>query len=249
MNGPSFDAAPALGTTPRTLKAHRRTPTALSIIGTGRTVLSASKDGSLRLWDVGAGTQTALATSTGSVPVNAIALVSGPTNDEGGQGSSAAEVKVWAGLGNGSLELLSLPGSTDALPITIQAHTSAVHALSVSPDGAYLVSGAVDGSLALWDTRSLLGSGAGKEPLARWARTRAAIEDIAFLPSSSADVVELVIATEDGLPYLARIHVTDGRVEVVTELVGGEVDPVRGVQVGGDGAVWTGGDDGVLRRY
>ncbi|OCF35319.1 hypothetical protein I317_07045 [Kwoniella heveanensis CBS 569] len=43
------------GINPRTLKGHTRAITSLHIIGVGKQILSASKDGTVRLWDVGQG--------------------------------------------------------------------------------------------------------------------------------------------------------------------------------------------------
>ena len=43
------------GINPRTLTGHKRAVTTTAILGVGRNILSGSKDGSIKLWDVGAG--------------------------------------------------------------------------------------------------------------------------------------------------------------------------------------------------
>ena len=100
-----------------------------------------------------------------------------------------------------------------------------------------LASGSRSGVVRVYDVRAELG-----KPLYAWRRNGACVEDLVFLGN------ELLVATEDGLPYRAALREGDGA-HVVEELVGVDCDPVRGVRYTQDGAVWVGGDDGVLRKY
>ncbi|KAH7097676.1 WD40 repeat-like protein [Auriculariales sp. MPI-PUGE-AT-0066] len=225
---------PPLGTTPRTLRGHRRAITDLALLDRGREVLSSAKDGTVRLWDVGQGEQTWMGVATGSAPVLSMT-------------ASASDTRtVWLALGDGALERLDIRSSTNVTPLRLEAPIdrppAALHTVTISQDGSHIASGARDGVTTLRDIRSPT------VPLARWARTGSCIEGLAFAPSSSVGTKrDLIVATEDGLPYRTRIG-TDGEVAVEEEYVGAECDPVRAVRWTGSG-IWTASADGVVRRY
>lgn len=211
------------GTTPRVLKGHRRVPTDIAIIERGRTVLSCAKDGTARLWDVGAGSQAGMWAARGSAPIFKMAL-------------GAASNLAWLALGDGCIEAhdLSAPAGAPVLRSEPGAAPSAAHAVTVAPDGALVAAGSRAGFVRVYDVRASLDA-----PLYAWRRNGACVEDLAF------DGGALLVAAEDGLAYRVQL---DG-LRVVEEFVGVDCDPVRGVRCTKDGAVWTGGDDGVLRRY
>lgn len=65
------------GVNPRTLKGHKRAVTSIAILGVGKNVLSGSKDGSIRLWDIGSGTCISTMFNEGFVGVERITVGSG----------------------------------------------------------------------------------------------------------------------------------------------------------------------------
>ncbi|EJD35492.1 WD40 repeat-like protein [Auricularia subglabra TFB-10046 SS5] len=125
-----LSASPAdFGATPRTLTGHRRAVTDVGMRGRGRTVLSCGKDGTLRQWDVGAGAQLGLSTSTASAPILKMAL-------------DDAEGRAWLALGDGALEAhdlsaRSMTGRT-ALP------GAALYAVALDAPPHRVAAGALD---------------------------------------------------------------------------------------------------------
>lgn len=78
--------------------------------------------------------------------------------------------------------------------------------------------------------------------MVQFARNEAGVEDLAFL--SPTDVV---VSTEDALPYIASVQRQAVRVEA--EIVGTDCDAVRHVRVTDTGDIWTAADDGIVRSY
>jgi proteasomal ATPase-associated factor 1 len=201
------------------------------MVDRGREVLSAGKDGTLRLWDVGAGTQIRMAGTSGGTPVLGLA-------------HSSTSGLAWMVLGDGALEAVDIRADEGATAVRrVAGRPVALHAIAVSDCGNFVASGARDGVVALWDVRN---TGANQGPMIQWRRSTACVEDMVFSPGSSS---ELLVTTFDGLPYRARLSPSGREVEVVEELAGVDCDPVRGVRCGADGSLWTGADDGNLRRY
>ncbi|OBZ73829.1 Proteasomal ATPase-associated factor 1 [Grifola frondosa] len=239
-NSPTTVASPA-----RTFRGHTRAVTSTGIIARGRNILSGSKDGTLRLWDVPSGAQ-----------IRAL-----PT---GGGTYSPVLVLVWANDGkgpDGSFEMFDLRTKRAAFrsPVGGLGARSALHTLAYDGAGGLVVTGSAVGLVALYDIRAL-----GKEPVVTFRRNEAAIEDVAFIrlqsqsfalaPQASVQAPDnsgleeegLVIATGDGLPYVASVRPSGPHVRA--ELVGTDCDPVRLVKVV-RGQVWTAADDGIVRRY
>ena len=71
------------GVNPRTLTGHKRAVTSVAILGIGKNVLSGSKDGSLKLWDVGAGKCISTMYNKSFVGVEAIAMGQDATSFRG----------------------------------------------------------------------------------------------------------------------------------------------------------------------
>ncbi|KIP10458.1 hypothetical protein PHLGIDRAFT_496113 [Phlebiopsis gigantea 11061_1 CR5-6] len=243
----------------RTLKAHTRTVTCTGIISRGRTVLSGSKDATLRLWDVSSGASIRTLASGGLKPVLALSLggpsenafVAPPDGD-----SPAVNVQldprevdtqdkvVFCALDSGAFQAFDL--GTKASVFHSQGPTSApLHAIAYAPAHHLVATGSGVGVVDVYDTR-LLGT-----PLVSFGRNGASIEDLDFvsLSQSTGDAeVGLAIATEDGLPYVANVRPEGPSVRA--ELIVTDCEAVRSVCVGpGAGIVWTAGDDGVVRRY
>lgn len=245
----------------RTLKGHTRAVTSTGIIARGRTILSGSKDCTLRLWDVSAGAQIRSLASAGLAPVLALSLgargegafVAPPHGDSADAPGSAApdagevdtgDKVVFAALGDGAFQAFDL-GSKRSVFHTRARGEAALQAIAYSPVHNLVATGSGAGVVRVYDTRAL------GEPLVAFSRNGASVEDLAFVSFAGAGSeaeVGLAIATEDGLPYIANVR-PEGT-SVRGELIGTDCDAVRCVRVSEDGqSVWTAGDDGVVRRY
>lgn len=258
-------------TAARTLRGHTRAVTSTGIIARGRNVLSGSKDGTLRLWDVSSGQQIhtfaagtnhfvpvlALSTSTRWASSDAAPPAESDTHADPREVQTADKV-VFCGLQDGSFELFDLRTKHAEFrsPVGPAGARSALQAIAYSPADNLVGTGSVAGLTTLYDTRNLGGG-----PIMTFKRNTAPIEDLVFVDLSAAPFslgpshldsssrpgdVGLAIATEDGLPYVAEVRPSGPRLRA--ELVGTDCDGVRHVRVVG-GQVWTASDDGVVRRY
>lgn len=216
----------------RTLMGHTRTVTSTAIIPPGRNVLSASLDGTVRLWDVSAGTTLRTMPVGTGVTALSLSLAASASGEE--------QQALACALQNGTFTVLDLRSPSPS----VAAHGaggSRLNTIAYSADAHLLATGSANGIARVYDARSL---GA---PLTSFSRNTASIEDLAFF---GGDGYGLAIGTEDGLPFLARLSSgsAEAGVEVSAELAGGEVDAVRHVRAR-DGGVWTAADDGLVRRY
>lgn len=144
---------------------------------------------------------------------------------------------VFAALQNGSFEVFDL-GTKNSVH-KHEVGKRPLNAISYSAKHDLLVTGSTDGVVTVFDTRQL------STPLTSFARNRASIEDLGIRGHTTE--AEVVVITEDGLPYVAGVR-PDGP-QVRTEFIGSDCDAVRVVRVTKDGAVWTAGDDGIARKY
>ena len=144
---------------------------------------------------------------------------------------------VFAALQNGSFEVFDL-GTKNSVH-KYEVGKRALSAISYSAVHDLLVTGSTHGVVTVFDTRQM------STPLTSFARNRASIEGLGI--RGHATEAEVAVATEDGLPYVAGVR-PDGP-QVRTELIGSDCDAVRMVRVTENGAVWTAGDDGVVRKY
>ena len=144
---------------------------------------------------------------------------------------------VFAALQNGSFEAFDL-GTKNPVH-RCEVGKRALSAISYSATHDLLVTGSTDGVVTAFDTRQL------STPLTSFARNRASIEDLGIRVRAAE--AEVVVAAEDGLPYVAGVR-PDGP-QVHTELIGSDCDAVRMVRVSENGGIWTAGDDGMVRKY
>ncbi|KAI0346185.1 WD40 repeat-like protein [Trametopsis cervina] len=243
----------------RTLKGHSRTVTSTAIIARGRTVLSASKDATLRLWDVSSGSQIRMMGTKSFVPVNAVSAgeraesvftppPDGAENPEAiPSGQDPREVEtadkiVYCALANGTFEVFDLGAKLSVYHSSAGAFTSSpLESITYSATHSLLATGSANGIVTVYDTRSI------DAPLAQFKRNGASIEDLAFVPGSDGGDIGLGVATSDGLPYIANVRPEGPSVRA--ELIGTDCDGVRCVKAGPEGTVWTASDDGIVRRY
>ncbi|KAF9652621.1 WD40 repeat-like protein [Thelephora ganbajun] len=243
----------------RTLMGHTRVVTDTAIVSKGRNVLSSAKDGTIRLWDVSSGRSIKTLSSARWAGINAISLgESGnsvfvqphPDGEDHptvspSQASTFIDPRevettgkvVFAALQNGSFEVFDL-GTKNSVH-KYEVGKRVLNAISYSAVHDLLVTGSTDGVVTVFDTRHL------STPLTSFARNRASIEDLGIRGHTTD--AEVVVGTEDGLPYVAGVR-PDGP-QVHTELIGPDCDAVRMVRVTENGAIWTAGDDGTVRKY
>ncbi|KAI0731153.1 WD40 repeat-like protein [Earliella scabrosa] len=258
-------------TAARTLRGHTRAVTSTGIIARGRNVVSGSKDGTLRLWDIPSGAQirTLAAGTNHFVPVLALSTrvrwqdADGSTDD--GNTDAAPDPRevetsdkvVFCALQDGSFELFDLrtKRATFRSPTGRSGTRSALQTIAYAPEHNLVATGSASGLVSLYDTRTL-GS---NTTVVSFRRNEAPVEDLVFVNlaqapialtpsslSSSTGDVGVAVATEDGLPYVAEVRPSGPNVRA--ELVGTDCDAVRFVRaVGHDW--WTASDDGVVRRY
>jgi len=185
-------------------------------------LLSASTDGSLRMWDIQSGTQKAMWT----MPKPAVALAAAGDGASGG---------AWVALADGNVRLVDTRASTSAAKWSAGV---TARAIAVSASRQEIVLGAANGTVMLFDVHG----GSVRE---RWRRSGAPAECVSFAPDG-----RVLVGGEDGLPYLVDVSRGgggDARLSV-SELVFGNVEAVRALRVLGD-LVYMAGDGGVVRKY
>lgn len=233
----------------RILKGHSRTITSAAIISRGRNVLSASKDGTLRLWDVSSGTQIRMmgtangkytgitAMSVGDKRGAAIDMINDSVTakiDE--REVDTSEKLVFCALQDGSFEAFNLGSKLSLFQSTPTRGVGGLTAIAYSPALNLLATGSAKGLVAIYSTLQL----SSLNPLTTFTRNGASVEDLTFTSTG------LVVATDDGLPFVVMFNGDMPGVEA--ELVGVDCEGVRVLRYR-NGEVWTAGDDGVVRMY
>ncbi len=254
------------GSNPRTLKSHKRAVTSTCILGVGRNVLSASKDGSIRLWDVSEGKCVTSLWSEGFTGVERICVADRSVlgNYErkeekvlGGESAEDTQDKViFAALSNGNFAVYDLAskqpifGSIPHLPklSTFPASSQGGPIYAIAQHGNLIATGSSKGIIVIRDTKAL--SADGGNALAVFRRTESEINALAFVPTNQG-LPDLVITTGSGLPCRVGFKEVERglKVYVVDEYAGWEPVPVETVAIGSDGGVWLAGGDGGIKRY
>ncbi|KAK7455885.1 hypothetical protein VKT23_010922 [Stygiomarasmius scandens] len=271
----------------RALVGHTRAVTSTAILGRGRSIMSTGTDAMIRTWDVSKGEQVPESVVRSIVGVNKMVFREASIEGSGINGAdtlpsvTAVQGRLYCALQDGSFEVFQL--SNEPRPKSLFRSTRSPHgavtAIAISSaisgdEGGYLAVGTAGGVISIYrlpspslsaesDALSTLLS----EAILKFRRSDAGIEDISFI-SLPDEVIGLVIATTDGLPWIARLHGLSRsspelgldaghvRASLYAELTGGDVDPVRAIVVLGPGEgdeknveIWTAGDDGIVRRY
>ncbi|KAF5378520.1 hypothetical protein D9615_007059 [Tricholomella constricta] len=225
-----------------TLRGHTRPITATVILGAGHEILSTSLDGTLKFWN----------TSISSTPVLSIpSFASQPILSA----ALGTDQMLWCGLQDGSIQLFDLRRERPAFRCA-PSGAGGVAALAHDAGHHLLAAGSTAGVVRMFDTRVLGADTGGTGEVTSFVRGRGGIESLAFVQRAQgegeAGGLDVVVATADGLPYVAAV-LPDGP-GVSAELVGGDCDAVRcvrarSVEEGSGWDVWSAGDDAVVRRW
>jgi WD40 repeat protein len=121
-----------------TLKGHTDAITAVAISPDGQTLISGSRDRTIRLWDLNASGRLSATLTANLNPVSALSV---PTSHD-------PLSKLFAsGSMDGAIQLWHL--STKELLRSLPAHTAAVNAVTIAPDGQTLISSSWDMTVKL----------------------------------------------------------------------------------------------------
>lgn len=142
----------------RYFRGHSRGLNSLAFSPTGKTMASASRDKTMRVWDVGSGKELHRFTEKGEV--NAVAF------------SPDGKILAWAG-DEPAIRLWRLDPSE--APETLTHGVGSVFALAFSPDGKLIAHGGHDGTLSLWDAKK-------RKLQRRWPAHGYPVSSIAFFP-------------------------------------------------------------------
>ncbi|KAJ7829980.1 WD40-repeat-containing domain protein [Mycena olivaceomarginata] len=227
----------------RILMGHTRSITSTAIVARGRNILSSSLDGTVRLWDVSSGEKIHTLAPARFSPVTSMSLgerAASTAPDATPADPDPREVEtggklLFCALQTRSFEVFDLGARASVYESTSGA--ASLTAIAYAPDHSLLATGSSKGLVEVFDTRAL------GTPLSSFTRGEAGVADLRF----GDDGQRLLVSTDDGLPFVARISAGEpARVEA--ELIGADCDPVRSIRmVGRD--IWSAADDGVVRRY
>ena len=194
----------------------------------GARIVTASADGTARIWDAHTGKQLAVLSSA-AAPAGAAAeavvevtsACFSPAGDAIATTHSDGTVRIW-------------DAAAGTVRRVLQGHSYAALSAAFSPDGRQLVTSGVDRSVRLWDAAS------GEELKTFWGH-EAIVRTAAFDPSGA----RIVSASEDGT---ARVwDSADGRVLL---LLAGHQAPVYAAVYSPDGRyILTAGEDRTARLW
>jgi WD40 repeat protein len=175
----------------RTVTGHSHYIKALVIMPDGRTAVSGSDDGTLRVWDIETGESLRiLQEQSGSV--EALAVM--PNGEQ-----------VLAAVGDGSLRLWDL--STGSILYSWQTHHArSINAIAVTPNAQLAISVSNDGTLKIWNlvSRELLEILQGHTD---WVQTVAITENGNYVISGGADnILQVWDLQSDMQPLTLRGH-------------------------------------------
>lgn len=226
------------GSNPRTLKGHARAITSTAILGVGKQVVSGSRDGTVRLWNVGDGKEVRKWTTEARGAVEEIMI------DQAGE-------RVLVCKADGDLEVYDVKTGEEVGRVGKPDGVGALNCAAWDERRGIVVTGHTSGAICfrLIDIRPRSGDEDLKvEQEVRVKRNEAAIYSLEWTGEG-----DLLVGTAAGLPCRLAVSVSeDGEIKVWVkeEYAGWEAVGVEAWAVTPDGSgVWCAGGEGGIRRY
>lgn len=219
----------------RVLKGHTRSVTKALSIARGRKIVSASEDGTVRMWEVSSARQIALTHVSGGSPITGMLLISDPYDGD------IPAVAICA-LRSGMFEIIKVEGKTNSLS-TLSVYDVGVGPLTcigINSINRFIAIGSASGIITLFDVSNL------EVPLRLKScqRNSAAITSIAFCP----DDLSFLVTTADGLPFVAAAEGDENTVVVKSEFLGSDCTAVVCGVVSNYRGIWLAWKD-MVRAY
>ncbi|WWD10413.1 hypothetical protein V865_008549 [Kwoniella europaea PYCC6329] len=254
------------GINPRTLRGHTRAITSTHILGVGKQILSASKDGTIRLWDVGKGEEVKrwLIGLESRMTIEGMIVVEDPQLLQLlglglGEGEGEGEERVMILNVQDGIWIQPFSSTEKGSGWFIKNHLNS-QLISMDQKEGLVVLGYMNGVVDIIDLVRLRKPSTSKEAevevgmdrIKRIKRNESPIFSL-YLTSTSTgdeDEVDLYVGTSSGLPCLLGITIREYGFEVETkeELAGWEATGIECWGKVGDN-VWCAGGEGGLRRY
>ncbi|WRT66901.1 uncharacterized protein IL334_003866 [Kwoniella shivajii] len=259
------------GINPRTLRGHTRAITCIHIIGIGKTILSGSKDGTIRLWDISKNEEIdrwLIGTSSRKAVDSMIILnVNDPTilGIQDVNVDSIMLLNVQDGIWIQPFSTSTSKGEEKEEGWFVK-NQSESQLLSIAHQDGIVVSGYTNGMIEIMDLENLrkpskataTNSDQGESQvigrIKRIKRNESPIYSLVLTKvedSQEEGRFNLYVGTAAGLPCVLSIMKTENgfRVETKEELAGWEAVGVEAWAIGKEGEVWCAGGEGGLRRY
>lgn len=249
------------GENARTLQGHKRAVLTSGIVGRGRTVLTGGADGTIRHWDVAAPKQIKLFGSDRYSAVNCLALAPSQSEAEeqnlfvvGLNSGTWQQFDARTGLSTSTTSAFAFPPGPKPATSDLWQQAASKSITAIDCNDTTVVTGTVDGIVSVWDLRAVSSEPtSGPEPpkglLTTWRRNNAEVTCLKLAPHTPNQGYEVLVATQDGLPYRASIEETHGTPRVTQEFGGWDCDPTSFIGTDAEGRIVIAGAEGRVRRY
>ena len=253
------------GSNPRTLKGHTRAVTCTAILGPGKEILSGSRDGTVRLWNVGQGKQVKKWFINPPRAVGALFVdtnTDADTDTTAGEGKGKGKERILAIRADGVMQVFNMdtdPAVQGELTVELRKDAALVSA-AWDQERRVLATGHSDGVITLRqlprDLSTLAPATGSSEasssstPVTFIRRNESSIYSLHFTPKG-----DLCIGTAAGLPCKLSVSAPvlpaeTWRVETVEEYAGWDATGTEAwCDADEEGGVWCAGGEAVVRRY